>query len=188
MRIALVGTRGVPARYGGFETAVEEVGRRLVARGHEVVVYCRTGRGRDPSREYLGMRLVHLPAAPQALAGDAEPHRAVRGPPARPPDRRGHRLQRRQRRRSLPLLRPRRIPVATHVDGLEWKRAKWGPVGRRYYRAAEALAVRWSDALIADARGIADYYRDEFGADTGCIAYGAPLIEPGSRPAGRARA
>jgi len=42
MRIALLGTRGVPARYGGFETAVEEVGRRLADKGHRVVVYCRT--------------------------------------------------------------------------------------------------------------------------------------------------
>src|SRR5439155_955027 len=42
MKIAMVGTRGVPARYGGFETCVEEVGSRLVERGHEVVVYCRT--------------------------------------------------------------------------------------------------------------------------------------------------
>jgi glycosyltransferase involved in cell wall biosynthesis len=80
----------------------------------------------------------------------------------------------------LPLLRAARIPVATHVDGLEWKRAKWGGAGRRYYRAAEALAVRWSDALIADADGIADYYRREFDADTTLLTYGAPLISPGS--------
>ena len=66
--------------------------------------------------------------------------------------------------------------MATHVDGLEWKRAKWNGVGRRYYRAAEALAVRWSDALIADAAGIQDYYRREFGAETELIAYGAPLL------------
>ena len=59
----------------------------------------------------------------------------------------------------LPVLRAKRIPVATHVDGLEWKRAKWGRTGQRYYRLAEALSVRWSDALIADASGIADYYR-----------------------------
>src|SRR3954452_16623980 len=59
VRIALIGTRGVPARYGGFETAVEEVGRRLVARGHEVTVYCRS---EDRSPEYLGMRRVVLPA------------------------------------------------------------------------------------------------------------------------------
>ena len=47
MRIAMLGTRGVPARYGGFETAVEEVGQRLADRGHRVVVYCRTERGND---------------------------------------------------------------------------------------------------------------------------------------------
>ena len=53
MRIALVGTRGVPARYGGFETAAEEIGRRMVERGLEVVVYCRNA---DPEQvEYLGM-------------------------------------------------------------------------------------------------------------------------------------
>ena len=62
MRVAMIGTRGVPARYGGFETAIEEIGRRLVARGHEVVVYCRGAE--DPSqRTHLGMELVHLPAA-----------------------------------------------------------------------------------------------------------------------------
>ncbi len=62
MRIAMIGTRGVPARYGGFETAVEEIGRRLVARGHQVTVYCRSSDADRPS-DHLGMRLVHLPAA-----------------------------------------------------------------------------------------------------------------------------
>ncbi len=51
----------------------------------------------------------------------------------------------------MPLLRAARIPFATHVDGLEWKREKWGATGRRYYQLAERLSVRWSDALIADA-------------------------------------
>ncbi len=70
--------------------------------------------------------------------------------------------------------------MATHVDGLEWKRAKWHGAGRRYYRSAESLAVRWSDALIADAQGIADYYTAEFGASTDLIAYGAPILtDPG---------
>src|SRR3954447_14754617 len=65
LRVALVGTRGVPARYGGFETAVEEVGRRLADRGHDVVVYCRPVPGWTGPRPstHLGMRLVHLPVA-----------------------------------------------------------------------------------------------------------------------------
>ncbi|NKF32152.1 glycosyltransferase family 1 protein, partial [Pseudomonas sp. BGM005] len=62
LTIAMVGTRGVPAAYGGFETAVEEVGRRLADRGHDVVVYTRGSESRE--KEYLGMRVVHLPAVP----------------------------------------------------------------------------------------------------------------------------
>src|SRR3954451_8537551 len=181
MRVALVGTRGVPARYGGFETCVEEVGRRLADRGHDVVVYCRTlpGDSAPPPFEHLGMRLVHLPAARKRSLETLSPsglsvahllrHRtdaAVVFNAANSP--------------LLPLLRAARIPVATHVDGLEWKRAKWGPAGQRYYRVAEALAVRWSDALIADAQGIADAYRAEFDADTELISYGAPLVATAS--------
>jgi glycosyltransferase involved in cell wall biosynthesis len=180
MHIALVGTRGVPARYGGFETCVEEVGRRLAERGHRVTVYCRR-LGDEPDLEsYLSMELVHLPAMRKrsletlshtALSvGHLVTHRplpdvAVVFNAANSP--------------FLPALRAARVPVATHVDGLEWQRAKWGGAGRRYYRAAESWSVRWSDGLIADAQGISDYYTDEFGAPTRTIAYGAPLIDVG---------
>ena len=175
MKIALIGTRGVPAHYGGFETAVEEVGARLVEAGHQVVVFCR-GEGPD---EHRGMQLVHLPALPkrslETLSHTALSvvHKALIGTDAAI-------LFNAANSPFLPLLRARRIPVATHVDGLEWRRSKWGPAGRRYYRIAESLAVRWSDALIADAAGIADYYRAEFGAATALIAYGAPQVAPGS--------
>lgn len=173
MHISLIGTRGVPARYGGFETCVEEVGRRLVELGEHVTVYCRATDERPA--QYLGMRLVHLPAMRRktletlshtALSvGHAVAHRcdvafvfnAANAP-------------------LLPLLRLAKIPVVTHVDGLEWKRAKWSGAGQRYYRRAEALAVRWSDALIADATGISDYYLERFGVDTDYIPYGAPKL------------
>jgi glycosyltransferase involved in cell wall biosynthesis len=175
VRIALVGTRGVPARYGGFETCVEEVGRRLAKAGHEVVVYCRKPDSGTAKRSYEGMTLVNLPAlrrrSMETLSRTAlAVGHLIRHPvdvalvfnAANAP--------------LLPALRARGIPVATHVDGLEWKRAKWGPTGRRYYRLAESLAVRWSDELIADAQGIADYYRAEFGAGSELIAYGAPNV------------
>jgi glycosyltransferase involved in cell wall biosynthesis len=181
LSIAMVGTRGVPARYGGFETAIEEVGQRLAERGHRVVVYCRTADGADAERpdRHLGMELVHLPAA-RKRSLETLSHSALSV---------GHLLAHRTdvafvfnaaNAPLLPAVRAARIPVVTHVDGLEWRRAKWGGAGRRYYRAAEALAVRWSDALIADAVGIADYYRREFDAPTTLLTYGAPLIAPGS--------
>ncbi len=179
--IALVGTRGVPARYGGFETAVEEVGRRLADRGHRVVVYCRTvpGAEEEPPAEHLGMELVHLPAARRrSLETLSHTALSVRHLLAHRTD--AAIVFNAANAPLLPALRAAGVPVATHVDGLEWKRAKWGPVGRRYYRVAEALAVRWSDVLIADAEGIAEYYRAAFGAPTTLLTYGAPLIAPGS--------
>jgi glycosyltransferase involved in cell wall biosynthesis len=180
MRIAMVGTRGVPARYGGFETAVEEVGRRLVERGHEVVVYCRTVPGQsDRATEHLGMRLVHLPAV-RKRSLETLSHSALSIAHLV-----GHRTDaalvfNAANAPLLPLLRLARIPVATHVDGLVWKRAEWSGAGQRFYRIAESLAVRWSDALIADAVGISDYYAHEFGARTTLLTYGAPLISPGA--------
>jgi len=174
----LVGTRGVPAHYGGFETCVEEVGRRLAERGHQVTVYCRTGNSPgQEAREFAGMRLVHLPAL-RRRSLETLSHTGLSA---------AHLLARRADATIvfnaanapwLPLLRLGRLPVATHMDGLEWKRAKWGPVGQRYYRWAEGFAVRFSNALIADAAGIRDYYRATFDADTELISYGAPLLAP----------
>ena len=180
-RIVILGTRGVPAHYGGFETAIEEVGRRLAARGHRVLVYSRNP---DPSTPlpplHLGMRVVELPALKRRSL-ETLSHTALSV---------GHLLRRvhpdvalvfnSANAPFLPALRAAGVPVATHVDGLEWRRGKWGPAGRRYYRAAEATAVRLSDAIIADAQGIADYYQEEFGAPSTLIAYGAPLIGTGT--------
>ncbi|MBO3100546.1 DUF1972 domain-containing protein [Cellulomonas fengjieae] len=174
LSVAMVGTRGVPARYGGFETAVEEIGTRLAARGHAVRVYCRTGNS-ETTEVYRGMELVTLPALRQRSL-ETLSHTGLSAL---------HLLTHRTdvamvfnaaNAPWLPVLRAARVPVATHVDGLEWKRAKWGPTGRRYYRAAETASVRMSDALIADAQGISDYYSAEYGVPTTLISYGAPVL------------
>lgn len=174
MRIAMMGTRGVPATYGGFETAIEEVGKRLVERGHEVVVYCRDTSAKVERQEsYLGMELVHLPAlhtkSLETLthSGLSAVHLAAHRTDAALVFNAANAVW-------LPILKAARIPAATHVDGLEWKRAKWGGVGKRYYRICESLAVKWSKALISDAQGIADYYTEKFSAESYLIAYGAP--------------
>lgn len=177
LSIAMLGTRGVPARYGGFETCIEEVGRRLVAKGHRVVVYCRGAEslaGEAP-QDYLGMELVHLPAL-RKRSLETLSHTGLSV---------AHLVRRRTdvalvfnaaNAPFLPIVRAAKVPVATHVDGLEWKRAKWGGVGQRYYKSVERMSVWWSDALIADAPGIAAHYRTKFDADTVEIAYGAPII------------
>lgn len=174
LTIAMVGTRGVPAAYGGFETAIEEVGRRLADRGHDVVVYTRGSERRE--KEYLGMRVVHLPAVPvkqvETLShtGLSALHLMFR----RRPD--ATFVFNAANSPFLPLLRLRRAPVALHMDGLEWRRSKWGPRGKAYYRWAEQFGVRTADALIADAPGIADYYRHQFDVPTELIRYGAPIL------------
>lgn len=171
----MIGTRGVPAAYGGFETAVEEVGRRLVERGHEVIVYTRGSERRE--REFLGMRVVHLPALPikQTETLSHTGLSAVHAITGRRPD--AAFVFNAANSPFLPALRARRIPVALHMDGLEWKRSKWGPRGKAYYRWAEENGVRWADALIADAPGIAEYYDDEFSVPTELIRYGAPILD-----------
>lgn len=174
----MIGTRGVPARYGGFETAIEEVGSRLVTMGHSVTVYCR---GEDRSDSYLGMSRVRLPALRHPIM-ETLSHTALSV---------GHLLAHRTdvalvfnaaNAPLLPFIKAARIPVAVHVDGLEWQRAKWGPNGRRYYLANERLSVRWADELISDAVGIQDYYRNRYYAESTFLAYGAPIV-PATDPA-----
>jgi len=180
LTIAMLGTRGVPAKYGGFETAVEEVGRRLAAKGHEIIVFCR---GQGPER-YDGMDLVSVPAL-KSKALETLTHTAlsILHPRARSAD--VAIIFNAANAPLLPLQRLFSIPSVVHVDGLEWQRSKWGRVGRGYYKRVERLAVRWADALIADAQGIQDYYQNKFGADTHLIAYGAPIVASTDERAGK---
>lgn len=178
LRIAMIGTHGVPAAFGGFETAVEEVGQRLVDRGHAVTVYCRSPAPGNipPGTVYLGMRLVHLPALrPRALANLSHTAFSV-----------AHVVTRARPDAAfvfhptnavfVPFLRRCGIPTTVHVDGLEWQRDTWRGAPRLYYRWAEQLSARSADALIADAQGIVDYYQAEFSIPTELIGYGARLL------------
>jgi len=176
LRIGILGTRGVPARYGGFETAAEEIGRRLADWGHEVVVYCRNPG--QTQQVHDGMALVNLPAvrvkALETLShtGLSAAHAVVRDRPdvvflfnaANAP--------------FIPLLHSAGIPVAVHVDGLESKRAKWGRHGSAYYRWAESRSARWAQAVIADSHGIVDHLLTNHGVIADYIPYGAPIVTP----------
>jgi glycosyltransferase involved in cell wall biosynthesis len=173
----MIGTRGVPAQYGGFETAVEEIGARMVAAGHRVTVYCRNPW--QDITEHLGMDLVNLPALRKrsletlSHTGLSVAHSMGRRPDVAVLFNAGNAPY-------IPLLKARRIPTAVHVDGLEWKRAKWQGAGARFYRWAERYSANSGLALIADAQGIADHLRERHGVDSHVIPYGAPILDPGS--------
>jgi len=171
-----MGTRGVPAQYGGFETAVEEIGRRLVERGHVVTVYCRNPGQREV--EYLGMRLVNLPAIRHRMA-ETLSHTAVSAAHAIIRDRpEAVLLMNAGNAPMLPMLAAAGIPTAIHLDGLESRRAKWRGMGARYYGWAEGRAIRQGQIVVADAQSMADIVQRETGRTCTVIPYGAEVIDP----------
>ena len=178
VKVAIIGTRGVPANYGGFETAVEEIGKRLASRGYDVTVYCR-----NPGQiltEYEGMRLVNLPAIHHRML-ETLSHTAVSTGRAIIKDRPDVVLM--LNAGNAPLLRPLKaagIPVAIHLDGLESKREKWRGTGARYYRWAEKVSVKQGDEVIADAQAIADHVAERYQSVATVIPYGAEVIDPGA--------
>ena len=168
MRIGILGTRGVPPRYGGFETFAAELGTRLVKRGHGVAVYCRSDRG---SRVWNGIERIVLPAIP-AKYFETVSHALLSALDA---------LRRNfdvilvcnaANAFVLPLLRAARIPVAINVDGIERRRRKWNWFGRGVYAIGESFSALFAGRLIADAEVIAAYYRDRFRIEPATIPYG----------------
>ena len=178
MKVALMGTRGAPALYGGFETAVEEIGSRLALRGYDVTVYCR-----NPDQEmtqFKGMKLVNLPAIKHRMA-ETLSHTALSSAHAIIKDRPDVCLL--LNAGNAPFLLPLKIagiPTAIHLDGLESKREKWRGLGAKYYRWAEKSAIKHGTLVISDAQAIADHVKAQYGRDTEVIAYGAEVINPPS--------
>jgi len=174
----MMGTRGVPALYGGFETAVEEIGSRLAQRGYEVTVYCR-----NPGQkitEYKGMTLVNLPAIHHRMA-ETLSHTSLSAVHAIVKDRPDAVLL--MNAGNAPFLGPLRlakIPTAIHLDGLESRREKWRGLGARYYQWAEKSAVNRGAYIISDAQAIAAHVQNQYGRDSEVIAYGAEVINPPS--------
>ncbi|HEX5503869.1 MAG TPA: glycosyltransferase [Thermomicrobiales bacterium] len=172
MRIAMVGTRGIPASYSGFETCVEEVGARLVARGHAVTVYCRSHHIQHAAPTYRGMRLVRLPTIRNKYA-DTIAHTTLSCLHLLP---RGHDVVLMFIVGNSPVAFLPRLAgkkVALNVDGLDWQREKWPPLAKRYLRLAEFLATKTANAVVTDSRVVEEYYRRRYGHATRFIPYGA---------------
>jgi len=174
MRIAILGIRGVPANYGGFETFAEQLGARLVERGHRVTVYGRSSSIPPGIREYRGIRVIRLPA-PRSKYLETVVHSLFAA---------GHALFHRYdivyvcNSANVPavlMLLIGRKRVVLNVDGLEWQRAKWNRIGRAYYRACAAIAARLPAHVVTDARVIQDYYQQAYGRATDYFPYGTEL-------------
>jgi glycosyltransferase involved in cell wall biosynthesis len=179
-RIALLGTRGIPASYSGFETCVEQLGQRLVERGHQVTVYCRSHHVTYEGTHYKGMRLVRLPTIANKYL-DTIVHSLLSSIHALP-----HRYD-----IGLYFIAgnspvtwiPRLVGTKTvlNVDGLDWKREKWPGLAKKYIQFAEYLATKLPSAFLTDSRVVQDYYRTRFGSESLYIPYGSE-VDP--RPPG----
>ena len=178
-RIAIIGARGIPAKFGGFETAASELAPRLVQLGHDVTVYCRS-RYSLPSRPavYEGVHLRYLPAI-YTKSFETLSHEVLAGLDAglRPYDL----VYVLGFRASFAHVASRMSgkTVVINTDGLEWQRGKWGSAARLYLRLAERIGARWiASHLICDSRALQPYYKRTHGRDSEFIAYGTALHPP----------
>jgi glycosyltransferase involved in cell wall biosynthesis len=176
MKIAMLGIRGVPARYGGLETCAEEVGARLAAAGHEVYCYCRTGSPDDDMTEYRGIRRINLPSL-RSTVTDTYSHSlaaCVHVSFMRPDV-----VLAFNPAISTLCVIPKLagLRVCLNPNGYDWRRPKWGPFARRFIYASAFLASKVCDKLIIDAKSVSDYYEQDFECDPVHIPNGAN-IEP----------
>lgn len=176
--IAIIGTRGVPARYGGFETFAEELGKRIALRGYEIRVYGRKYGFSSPFRSEAnveGIKSIILPAIKHKYL-ETPVHslfsfldlifnrvdfvilcNAANSPFAF-------------------IVRLLRIPLVINVDGIEKERRKWNLLGKLWYSLGEATSSLFADKIITDADYIDEYYRNKFAVTSEVIRYGARII------------
>jgi glycosyltransferase involved in cell wall biosynthesis len=176
LRIAILGTRGVPPSYGGFETFAAELGTRLVQRGHDVAVYCRSSAQVGEGSAWNGIRRIVLPAVPGKYF-ETVSHTFVSAIDAIRRDFDVVLLCNAANAFTIPLLRAARLPVVINVDGIERRRRKWNILGRTVYMTGEAFSATFANRVVADAEVIAVYYRENFGIEPEVIPYGAEFPE-----------
>jgi len=172
MRISILGTRGIPSGYSGYEGFTEEMGVRLVEMGHKVTVYAHSNMFKDKPKIYRGIRIIYIPCMKGKNTSQFSHSllstlhvlfkktdivffcNASNGPFGL-------------------LLKIFRKRTVINVDGLEWLRPKWGKLAKKYFKFGAWSATKFFNRVITDARGMQQYYLDEFKAETTDIAYGA---------------
>jgi glycosyltransferase involved in cell wall biosynthesis len=182
MKIAILGTRGIPAAYGGFETLAEELSARLAGRGHDVTVYARPHGVGQRIAFHRGVRVVFVPTIRQKYLDTVVHgflsglHAAACGYDAVLFCNAINAIACR-----LPRLFGAGTRIALNVDGLEKHRRKWNRLGRLAYAVSERLSCVLPDAVVTDARAIEAYYRLRYGKASTFIPYGSDLTPPTGR-------
>jgi len=174
MKIAIMGIRGIPANYGGFETFAEQLSTRLVERGHEVTVYGRNHYVSIPDRIYKGVQLVVLPTIKHKYL-DTVVHTFLAAGYAWFAHYDVVLLCNAANALAAGVVRLSGKRTVLNVDGIERRRKKWNWLGRLYYLVSEWLATKIPHAVVTDARIIQAYYQSRFGKASTMIPYGAEV-------------
>jgi glycosyltransferase involved in cell wall biosynthesis len=174
LNIAIVGSRGIPGNYGGFETFAERLSLGLVERGHKVTVYCTAAYDKYRHQDYKGVKRVLIPSIPiksvekvftsllSCIHAASACYQIIYFLGVSP---------------VLYAWLPRLMGAKTviNIDGLEWKRQKWGKIAAWYLKFSESLSGTVCNAVIADSMEIKKYFRKEYGKEAIYIAYGADV-------------
>src|ERR1700722_2560073 len=174
LKIGILGGRGFPSTYGGYETLVRHLARQWVADGHDVTVYCRFRENSQRQWTTEGVRCRWTPGldstALSTLTFGATAH-----------------IDAMLRNYDvvlvlnvangffLPLLKARKIPSVLNTDGIEWERGKWGKFARRVFLTGARLSARYADLLVADSEAIGEIWHEKFGVGSRYIPYGGTV-------------
>ncbi|RYJ39874.1 Glycosyl transferase, group 1 family protein [Flavobacterium anhuiense] len=176
MKIAILGTRGIPNNYGGFEQFAEIFAVYLTEKKHDVYVY-NSHKHIYKEKNYKGVNIIHQ-YDPEYKIGTVGQFiydlNCI--------------LDSRNRNFDIILqlgytsnsiwsfLLPKKSIIITNMDGLEWKRTKYSKLIQRFLKFAEKKAVKSSDYLVADSLGIKKYLKEKYNTEAAYIAYGADLF------------
>lgn len=177
MKIAIIGTRGIPNNYGGFEQFAQYLSLGLVEKGNSVTVY-NSSNHHWKAKEWNGVQIIHCndPEKKMGAIGqfiyDLNCIKDTR--------KRGYDiiLQLGYTSSSLWgwLLPKKHTVVTTNMDGLEWQRTKYSKIVQSFLRYAENLGIKFSDYLISDSIVIQDYLKEKYNRNSVFIPYGADLF------------
>jgi len=175
MKLAIIGTRGIPCRYGGFETFAEKLSLGLVQKGHEVTVYCSPRYISRRSKSHVNIRRIFIPSIPlKSLEKISHAMFSVL-----------HNLFEDDDIILMLgvspvlfswLLRLFGKKIVINIDGLEWKRKKWSKIASLYLRLSEKLAGKLCHEVVTDSLEIQKYYNKKYGKEAVYIAYGAEYV------------
>jgi glycosyltransferase involved in cell wall biosynthesis len=174
--VAIIGTRGYPSYYGGFETLIRQLAPYLSSQGWDVTVYGRDGATKtdDPELDLSVRSVVTKGIESKSLSTLSYGLSSCVHASFRKPDvtlvmnvANGY---------WLPILKARGIPTVVNVDGIEWERAKWGKKAKTAFKVGARLTARFADRIVVDSRAIGQRWEDEFNRYGDFIPYG------GSRP------